>query len=59
MELGYEKIGGDGGGGGGDYCSLVGDWIDNEPHSRTADFSLLAINCHSSGENCKLHGQAN
>lgn len=44
-----------------DCCDWVGDWNDDEvtqePHSRTCGFSLLAINCQSTGENCKLYSK--
>lgn len=39
----------------------VGDWNDDkvtqEPHSGIHGFSLLAINCQSTGENCKLYSK--
>lgn len=43
------------------FCKWVGEWNDDEvtqgPHSRPWGFSLLAINCQSTGENCKLYSK--
>lgn len=61
VELGDEKIGGGGRGGGGDCCHCVRDWNDDEvtqePLSRTCGFSLLVINCQSTGGNCKPYSK--